>query len=257
MKEAVVSDIHANIEALERVLVDINNKGINRIICLGDVIGYGASPAQCLDLAMKFDVCLVGNHEWAVMNQPVGFNRAARKAVEFTRSKLKHGFLSGSKAKKRWEFLKNLPEKHKEGNYLFVHGSPTSPIEEYILRQDVDEVLGDWTKKIELAFENTEFVAMIGHTHSPGILSSDARFITPGETGWKYTFEEGKKYLVNVGSVGQPRDRDPRACYAVLDRENHTVEYFRIEYNVNLAMKKIHDTEFMDEQLAERLKGGT
>ncbi len=237
--------------------MDIKSRGIERIICLGDVVGYGANPAECADIAMGFDVCLVGNHEWAVLNEPIGFNPAARKAVEYTKRLLKPGLFAGAQVKKRWEFIKSLPDRHEEGDYLFVHGSPTNPVEEYLLITDVDPVLGEYTKKIQLAFDKTDFVTLVGHTHTPGIITTDAEFISPENIEGFFIFQKGKKYLANVGSVGQPRDKDWRSSYAVLDRDANTLEYVRLEYNVSLAMKKISEQSELDERLSSRLANGT
>lgn len=258
MIEAVISDIHSNIDALEAVLADIKKRDIKRIVCLGDVIGYGSMPAECLEKAMEFDVCLMGNHEWAVINEAVGFNLPARNAVEYSRNQVKPGFLKFGRGR-GWEFINSLPDRHEEdeGMYLFVHGSPTSPIEEYVLKNEVDETLQTYTKKIEKAFDNTKWVALLGHTHTPGIISTEAKYVHPSELEGPYQFEPEHKYLVNVGSVGQPRDNDPRACYALLDRDDNRIEYVRVKYDVEKAMERIRKVGLLDDVLADRLGKGT
>jgi diadenosine tetraphosphatase ApaH/serine/threonine PP2A family protein phosphatase len=255
MKEAIISDIHGNLEAFEAVLADISKRGLTHVICLGDVVGYGANPAECMDLAMKLEVCLMGNHEWAVLNEALGFHQAAKQAIEYAKGQLKPGFFSGSHKRERWEYIKNLPDRHVKGKYLFVHGSPASPVEEYILKQEVDEMLGEYTKKVALAFEKTDFVAIIGHTHTPGIVTSDAKFITPEKITGAFKFEPPRKYIANVGSVGQPRDGNWHACYAILDREADTIEYARVPYDVEAAMRKIMKAG-LHEHLSTRLKQG-
>lgn len=257
MQEALISDIHGNIDALEAVFADIQSRGIQSIYCLGDVIGYGSNPEECIDLVTeKCAFSLLGNHEWAVLNEPVGFNKTAAAAVNYHKKILKPGMF-GSAKKKRWSFIKSVQMKHELGNYTFVHGSPTSPVEEYILRTDVDPVLGEYTQKIVLAFDNTQFVSFFGHTHTPGIVTLDAKWIASGIMHTPFQFVKDSKYLVNIGSVGQPRDGDWRACYAIIDREANTVQYSRVEYDVDKAMNRILEIEELDDELGKRLRRGT
>lgn len=253
---AIVSDIHSNIEALEAVLADIERRGCREIICLGDVIGYGPSPMPCLEIAReRFSVTLCGNHEWAVINEPLGFHRVARDAARWHRQELTPHWWSSKEKKDTWDFLRTLPLTHRRGKLLFVHASPSNPTEEYLLRTDVDEVLHELSPKLRRAFDKTEWITFVGHTHYPGIITQDGWFLVPKEIGGKCELEEGKKYIVNVGSVGQPRDGDNRACYATLERG--VVNYHRIEYDVRRTYQKVIDTGTLDKSLAERLLSGT
>ena len=152
-KIAIISDIHGNLEALQAALKDIRAAGVQRIICLGDVVGYGPNPVECLNIARKFDVVLCGNHEWAVVHEPVGFHAIARQALNWTARKLRPRWYSLGGKVRSWRFVKRLPKRHKEGRLLFVHGSPRGPVDEYILRSDVDEVLGENSSKIIDAFD--------------------------------------------------------------------------------------------------------
>jgi diadenosine tetraphosphatase ApaH/serine/threonine PP2A family protein phosphatase len=253
---AIVSDIHSNIEALQAVLADSERRGVSEIICLGDVIGYGPSPLPCLEVAAtRFSVTLCGNHEWAVLNEPLGFHRVAREAAAWHRSELAPRWWSSKQKKDLWDFLHSLPLTHRRGKFLFVHASPSNPTEEYLLRTDLDEMLHELGPKLRRAFDKTDWVTFVGHTHYPGIITEDARFLVPKEIGHRYELEEDRKYIINVGSVGQPRDGDNRACYVTLERG--LVEYHRVEYDVRRTYQKVIDTGTLDRSLAERLLSGT
>jgi len=253
---AIISDIHSNIEALTAVLDDIDRRGVKEIICLGDVIGYGPSPGPCLEIAQRrFSVTLCGNHEWAVVNEPIGFTRVARDAARWHQQALEPRWWSSKEKKDAWDFLRTLPLIHRRGKLLFVHASPANPTEEYLLRTDLDEILHEMSPKLRRAFDKTEWVTFVGHTHYPGIFTDDARFLVPREIQWRHELEEGRKYIVNVGSVGQPRDGDNRACYATLD--HGVVAYHRIEYDVRKTYQKVLENGTLDRSLAERLLSGT
>lgn len=253
---AIVSDIHANIEALTAVLADIDRRGAKEIICLGDVVGYGPSPAECLQIAQRrFAVTLCGNHEWAILNEPLGFHRVARDAARWHRQSLFPRWWSSKEKKDAWDYLKSLPLMHRRGKLLFVHASPSNPTEEYLLRSDLDEILHELGPKLTRAFEKTDWVTFIGHTHYPGIITEDARFLTPRDIECEIELEPERKYIVNVGSVGQPRDSDNRSCYITLDRG--VIRYHRIEYDVQVTYKKVIDSGVLDRSLAERLLSGT
>ena len=253
---AIVSDIHANIEALTAVLADIDRRGAREIVCLGDIVGYGPSPAECIQMAQRrFAVTLCGNHEWAILNEPLGFHRVAREAARWHRQALFQRWWSSKDKKDAWDFLKSLPLVHRRGKLLFVHASPANPTEEYLLRTDLDEILRELGPKLTRAFEKTDWVTFIGHTHYPGVITEDAYFFTPKDMNGKLDLEPGKKYIVNVGSVGQPRDSDNRACYLTLDRGR--IEYHRVEYDVQATYKKVIDSGVLDRSLAERLLSGT
>lgn len=257
-KIAIISDIHGNLEALQAVLADIRQSGIGRIICLGDVVGYGPNPVECLNIARTFDVVLCGNHEWAVIHEPVGFHAVARQALKWTQGRLKPRWYSLGGKVRSWRYLKRLPSQHREGRLLFVHGSPRGPIDEYLLRSDVDEVLGQNSSKVEDAFDKTDWVTFVGHSHFPGIITEDARYIELSELeNLKLTCKKDAKYIINVGSVGQPRDRNERACCVFFDEDSGEAEYRRVEYNVDATAAKIRRISEIDDSLAERLKMGS
>lgn len=211
MRRALISDIHGNLEALEVVLDDVKAQGISEIICLGDIIGYGPNPRECIDRVMEnCRVTLLGNHDQGAMFDPDGFNIGAERAIFWTREQLES---SNDRAnnEKRWEFLAELPRSHRLGSFMFVHGSPRNPLSEYIFPEDIYN-----HRKMERLFQLVEHYCFQGHTHVPGVFTEGFQFYAPDEIDNEYTLGDGKA-MINVGSVGQPRDGDPRACYVILE----------------------------------------
>jgi predicted phosphodiesterase len=133
---ALISDLHSNEPALKNVLEDIAKQGVERIFCLGDLVGYGPDPLYVVDKAMSWPIVLMGNHDEAVLKEAYGFNPVAKAAVTWTRDQLRPGLLSGKGKKERWKFMQNLGMTHQEDGALFVHGSPRDPTMEYVLRSD-------------------------------------------------------------------------------------------------------------------------
>lgn len=244
---AIISDIHANLDALEVVLADIEQRGITEIYCLGDIIGYGPDPRNCIDLIMsKAKVTLLGNHDQAALFDPEGFNPGAERAIFWTREQLEKGDPRGNE--KRWEFLGDLPRFHKEEKFLFVHGSARNPLNEYVFPEDIYN-----QRKMEKIFGLVERYCFQGHTHVPGVFTETLKFHRPEELNFRYQLGN-EKVLVNVGSVGQPRNGDPRAQYVVLD--DMTVNFVRVEYDFNTTAKKIYNIPDLDNFLGDRLKDG-
>jgi predicted phosphodiesterase len=133
---AAISDVHANLEALEQVFADIDRQGIKDVFCLGDIVGYGPTPLACVDKI--FERCRVivrGNHDEALLSGAYGFHGRAREAIDWTREQLKPGFFSGINVRTRWERMTQLPLIHQEGDFTFVHGSPRDPTTEYVIPQ--------------------------------------------------------------------------------------------------------------------------
>ncbi len=249
-KAAFISDIHSNLEALQVVLADIDRQGIQEIYCLGDVVGYGPDPVACTDLVMeRCRVTIRGNHDEAVFKGPVGFNPVARSAVEWTSSRLAPKFWSRA-SKKRSQFLRDLPDQHQWEDVLLVHGSPRHPTSEYIMDRDI--IFGPPRMFSEI-FESFESVCLVGHTHIPGIFYEEPRFVHQRDLPESITFE-GEKMIINVGSVGQPRDRDPRTCYVTC--EDHTFRFHRLEYDFQTTQRKIRAISQLDQRLADRLGEG-
>lgn len=254
---AVISDIHANTEALTAVLADITRRNVTRTICLGDVIGYGADPQTCLDTVMgAADVTLMGNHDYAVLYEPNNFNIGAESACFWTREQLE-GEPDAGKRDLRWDFLGRLEVKHMMpgedfgmGELAFVHGSPRRPINEYVFPDDVYNN----PSKIHGLFDRFTHLCFVGHTHVPGVFLDTPDFYSPEELDWVYKVEAHRKALVNVGSVGQPRDRDERAGYVLV--EPGAVRFVRVPYDVAAACQKVYDIPELDDYLGTRLREG-
>lgn len=251
--QAIVSDIHANQEAFEVVLRDIKRQGVTEIVSLGDFIGYGASPARCIDLALDFNIILKGNHEEALLEEFQGssFNVRAKSAIEWTRSQLSM-LTNDPDVKeanaKRWDFLGSLENIHHEGEVTYVHGTPRDPVREYLYPRDIYR-----PKKLDGIFEHVNWVCFVGHTHVPGVWTEDMIYLTPEEINYQYKLTP-KKTVINVGSVGQPRDGDPRACYVILDGD--TIRFRKLAYPVDKSIDRIKRVPQLDPFLAERLREG-
>lgn len=244
---ALISDIHANLPALTAVLADIKSQGIEQIYCLGDIIGYGPWPGECLDLAGGWEFCLMGNHDHAVLLEPGGFNSSAEQAIFWTRQRLE-AEPDGAVRQRRWEFVAALGVHKFENNLLFVHGSPRRPLHEYVFPDDAEVN----REKVTAIFDRIPSACFVGHTHMPGLLSSDYQFRSPAELGGRIKLD-GRKAVVNIGSVGQPRDRDPRACYVVLNGAE--VIWRRVPYDVESMVKAILATG-LEKFNAHRLRDG-
>ncbi len=252
MKLAIISDLHSNKEALEAVFAHIRASGVGDLVCLGDVVGYGPDPEFCVDLVRGHARwCLMGNHDEALFRDASDFNPHARGAIDYTRRRMHPHWYSSSEKKQRWKWLKSLPLRHEEGRFLFVHGSPRDPVREYVL--STDGILNP--DKLRSIFDSFDTIAVAGHTHQPGVHDEEMRFHgLNGSDVHEFDFEPGRKYYVNVGSTGQPRDGDNRACYAVL--EDSKVTWFRVPYDFRATMDKILGTGQLSEILARRLAVG-
>ncbi|NQT38976.1 MAG: metallophosphoesterase family protein [Planctomycetes bacterium] len=248
MKRALISDVHSNLEALHNVLDDIRQQDVSEIYCLGDIVGYGPNPRECVDFAMKCDVCLLGNHDQGALFDPEGFNSGAERAIFWTRDQLERGDGNAAASQRRWDFLGELPRNHQETNLLFVHGSARNPLNEYVFPEDIYN-----QRKLEKIFALIERYSFQGHTHVPGVFSQSCEFYTPEELNYEFPLGEDK-VMVNVGSVGQPRDGDPRACYVILEDEKLT--FRRVEYPLEETIEKIHGIPDLDNFLGDRLRDG-
>ncbi len=255
---AVISDIHSNLEALTAVLANIEKRGIKTIYCLGDVIGYGPNPKECLDLVIeKTKWCVMGNHDYATLYEPTNFNYGAEQASFWTREVLETEQQKPSRDK-WWRFLGELPMrrtlKAKLGTNTttidFLHASPRKPINEYIFPDDV------YTNpiKVRVLFEQVKHICFIGHTHLPGVFLDEPDFYLPDELDDVYPIVDEEKAIINIGSVGQPRDKDNRASYVYVD--GNKVNFVRLQYDFETTAKKIEAVEQLDNFQAERLREG-
>ena len=216
---AVISDIHGNLEALSTVLADIDRRGIQNIICLGDIIGYGPNPREVLDLVAKRCAwSLLGNHDFACLYEPTNFNAGAEAASFWTRYQLESEPDPEARAT-RWEFLGSLLVRQSFDGILCVHGSPRRPINEYIFADDIATA----PAKMSQIFDRVDRACLVGHTHVQGLFTDEPDFYPPDELNNTYTFNSWEKVVINVGSVGQPRDRDPRASVHHPLRRPHRV----------------------------------
>ncbi len=245
-KRAIISDIHGNIEALSAVLEDIKAQGVDEIFCLGDVVGYGPNPRQCIDACRNFQLVLLGNHDNGALFDPDGFSSGAERAIFWTRQQLEDNTVDG--AEERWNFLAKLPRTHRVGDHLFVHGSPRSPLNEYVFPEDVYN-----QRKIERIFGFIHQYCFQGHTHVPGVFTENCRFYSPTEIGNEFELNE-QKVMINVGSVGQPRDGDPRSSYVTVDGSQ--LRFHRVDYDPTPTRDKIYEIDSLDNFLGDRLLEG-
>lgn len=229
-------------------MADIRDQGITEIYCLGDIVGYGPNPCQCIDQIMKCDVCLLGNHDQGALFDPEGFNTGAERAIFWTREQLENPKGDPRENAQRWDFLGELPRNRKENGLLFVHGSARNPLNEYVFPEDIYN-----QRKMEKIFSLIEQTCFQGHTHVPGIFTESLRFHSPEEIDYQYKLGE-EKVMINVGSVGQPRDGDWRSCYVVM--EDNVVRFRRVEYDKNTTIQKIYDIPDLDNFLGDRLREG-
>jgi diadenosine tetraphosphatase ApaH/serine/threonine PP2A family protein phosphatase len=247
---AIISDLHSNIEALGAVFARLDREGVDRILCLGDVVGYGPDPEHCIDLVMqRCQLTLCGNHDEALLRGAHDFNPVARQVIEYNRRMLKPTLLSGSARRARWKFIETLPVSHREADFLMVHGSPRDPIHEYIMKTDVIFV----PDKIRDIFQHFEGLCFVGHTHFPGVFTDDLQFRDPSQLDYAYEWK-GEKAIVNVGSVGQPRDGDPRASCVIV--EDRLIRFLRTDYDIATCQRKIYDNPNIPDLCAARLEIG-
>ena len=246
--KALISDIHSNLEALQAVLEDIRKNGVDEIYCLGDIVGYGPNPRECVDHVMQCKMVLLGNHDQGAMFDPEGFNPPAERAIFWTRSQLESPGDNREAKEKRWEFLAERPRSFRENGLLFVHGSARNPLNEYVFPEDIYN-----QRKMERIFALVERYCFQGHTHVPGIFTENLQFHSPEEIDYTYRLD-GRKTLCNVGSVGQPRDGDWRACYVILDGD--TINFRRVEYDIDTTVKKIYGIPDLENFLGDRLRDG-
>ncbi len=239
MLYAVFSDVHGNREAFEAVLAFCRRQGVARHYFVGDIVGYGADPQHCI--AMLRDLAaysVVGNHDAAALDrvEAAYFNLAARKAVDWTAGRL-------SADDRR--FLEELPLVHEEA-FTLVHGTPARP-------EEFDYILSPYqAMKAFLALSGT--LCFVGHSHRPGILVEEKDAIR-FDGSVSLELDPERRYIVNVGSVGQPRDADPRACVCLFDEDKRTVTLHRVAYDVARAAEKIRSAG-LPPVLAERLFEG-
>ncbi|HLX63529.1 MAG TPA: metallophosphoesterase family protein [Planctomycetota bacterium] len=260
MRRAIISDIHGNLIALRAALEDCRRQRLDDIVCLGDICGYGPDPIECIDLVKqtcKWTLC--GNHDAALfMSVAVGFNKYAKAAIDWQRSVLQPHWYSFSRTRQRWNWLAEQPAAKKEETTLYVHASPRDPLYEYVEEADFADIGFGYSQKAIEIFENIEVLSFCGHSHKPGVVTDSFQWIKPAELpGMTFQLNDKQKTLVNIGSIGQPRDNNPDGCYVVLDTTVKTVEFRRIKYDIPTEQKRFQTVPALDEKLWKRLETGT
>jgi len=227
MRYAILADIHSNLAAFQAVLEDSEKRGgFEEIWCLGDVVGYGPDPRECIQLLRQHrHLCIAGNHDWAAIGEvdTSYFNPEAATACHWTASQLSPEDI---------DYLRDLPLTLHQDDFTLAHGSPREPIWEYVLSTQ--------TAEANFAYFDTRF-CLIGHSHVPLIFDLDQDnlcrlYQLPGELFLK---QEENRLIINCGGVGQPRDGDPRASYAILDDEEGVIYHYRVDYDISTTQQKM------------------
>lgn len=245
MRIAILADIHANREAFETVLADLEGRDIDRLALLGDIVGYGPDPEWCTDKARALvadgAIAVRGNHDHAIRNGDADFNITARRVIRWTRERLDPA---------QSAFLSELPFTHREGGVLFVHASANSP-------EDWNYVSGPDRARASFATTDARCI-IVGHRHVPDLISCDLTGRTARHrptVGLAMPLIGSRRWLAVVGSVGQPRDGIAKAAYAVLDTARQELTFLRVPYNILRTVEKLRQLG-LPESLALRLNWG-
>ena len=238
MKYAIISDLHANLEAVEACFAEIENLKADRIISLGDLVDYCAQPIEVIQLVQnRCHAVVLGNHDEAQFNYPLSdrFNERAKISSIHTRTVLKAEHI---------DYFRSLPMTHSENDMLFVHSSPVDPSAyKYMLDEEA----------AALNFPSfAEKICFIGHSHRPLVFESSSEGFRSVEEG---RLDSAKRYIINVGSVGQPRDNNPKLSFGLFDTELWEYRNIRVEYDTKSASEKIAK-EGLPEFLASRILEG-
>jgi predicted phosphodiesterase len=244
MRYAVISDIHSNLTAFQAVLQDIEARGgFERIWCLGDIVGYGPDPKECIALLRQYDhICVAGNHDWGAIGKidVDDFNSEAAAACRWTGQQLNQQDV---------DYLANLPLVTSEGDFTLAHGSPREPIWEYLVSTHV--------ARFSFNYFQTKF-CLVGHSHVPMVfelLAPDGEcFINEFPTDIPLTLD-GNRLIINPGGVGQPRDSDPRASYAIYDSDLGVIWHHRVAYDISNTQQRMRERG-LPYGLAARLSHG-
>lgn len=239
MKYAIIADIHGNLDAFEVVLDDIRSQNADHIVCLGDIVGYNARPKECLKIVREMNIpCVKGNHDEYCSSDDTldGFNPHAADAVMWTREQLDN-------EERQW--LRDLKYSRMAANFTMVHATLDAP-------ERWGYVFDKLAAAASFPYQNTQ-ICFFGHTHVPLAFMRDTT--VRGGTYSKFKIDPAKKYFINVGAVGQPRDNNPKAAYVIYDMDAGTIELRRLDYDITAAQQKILEAG-LPERLAERLAYG-
>lgn len=247
IRVAIISDLHANLEAVTAVLEDAQKEEASKIYCLGDVIGYGPNPNEVLDLAEKFTFTILGNHDEAVLNGKglEDFNPVAAQAALWTKDEISYPAVSKEMSAKNKLSLQKMKRNIKIDRFLFSHGTALSN-REYIMDHY------DTLESFAYMKKNNIIACFVGHTHRPGIFMERNDDIIPFDAEKSFVIEENEKMIVNVGSVGQSRDRNWKACYVII--EGNRFYYRRVDYDVEKTQQKIYRIDRLHNYLGDRLR---
>ncbi len=239
MKYAIIADIHGNLEAFTVVLNDIREQRVDHVVCLGDVVGYNANPKECLKIVRDMNIPVVkGNHDdlCSTNNELEGFNPHAADAVHWTRNQL-------NEEEKQW--LRDLKYTRMVANFTMVHATLDAP-------DRWQYVFDKLAAAASFPYQVSQ-ICFFGHTHVPVAFMRDT--VVRGGTYSKFKIDPSKKYFINVGAVGQPRDNNPKCAYVIYDMTAATIELRRLDYDIAAAQAKIRAVG-LPERLAERLAYG-
>jgi len=232
VKIAILSDIHSNLEALERALTEIEHIGVDALYCLGDIVGYNADPAACVDLVREHCTGIVrGNHDVAVATGAVSaLPSDGQAAARHNRARLSDEQIA---------FLSGLPLRRTAENCTFVHATPDAP--------------SAWTRLTTYPAAQAQFshfdtdVCFLGHTHVPAVMADSLGI---------FEVRPGHRFLINVGSIGQPRDQTPKLSFGLFDTDSFEYRNVRLNYDVDRAAQKIRASDTLPDRLASRLHEG-
>ncbi len=246
MRLMIFSDIHGNLESLQSVLKDAAKRNVHRSICLGDLVGYGPFPNECIQLvrSLKNCRCLAGNHDVAALweTSPYGMSSAAKKAILWTMEQLKD---------ENKEYLKSLPDRLDLADMTFAHANPYNP--------------RGWRYVMDRKYALRSFAAtrcrnlFIGHSHRPLVITRKHFFsvnLQAVSGVAEFSVNDSKRRIINCGSVGQPRDDDPRSCYLIYDSRTRKIEFYRVSYDMEKTVKAIQNAG-LPSVLGRRLLKGT
>ena len=240
MLYAIISDVHANIDALEVVFNRLDSIGVEKVVCLGDVVGYNAEPNECVAMIASRNIqTILGNHDAVAcgIEEPWGFNPVALAAVVWTREQLHESTL---------EWLRGLPDALNYGPFVAVHGAP----------KNHNTYLFSWEDTLPHVYfmdEQNCRICFMGHTHTPAVFSTDGTYCLDEKN--RITLDPEKVYFINPGSVGQPRDDNPSAAFGLFDTETRVFELVRTAYDVDRASQRVRDAK-LPRFLADRLLMG-
>lgn len=233
---AILSCVHGNLPALQAVLAHIAAQGIERIVSLGDIVGYGSHPRECLSLLKGAEVSIMGNHEEAILFPGADLSPRAQESLERSMEALDSPAFSREDNLDLWNLLGRMQQIVEDGDVMYTHGSPRVPTREHVVPSDIGN-----TEKMAGIFDLVQRVCFVGHSHIPHVFTSDMKHASPEALKGVIDLRKlgQRKLLVNVGSVGQPRDGDTAASYVTFD--GNVVRFQRVDYPPPHAARLVPD----------------